>query len=70
MAMSRSFGCKFVDAVAGNADLAFRDLFEAGDHPEQGGLAAAGRADEHDELAVLDLQLDVLQDLARGRRTS
>jgi hypothetical protein len=39
------------------------DLLEAGDHPQQGGLAAARRADEHDEFAVLDLQLDVLQDL-------
>jgi hypothetical protein len=52
-----------VDVAPADPDLAAADLFEAGDHPEQGRFAAAGRADEHDELAVLDLQLDVLQDL-------
>ncbi len=45
---------QLVDAVAGNADLAAGHLFQAGDHAQQRGLAAAGRADQHDELAVLD----------------
>src|SRR6516225_6364810 len=31
-----------------------RNFFQAGDHPERGGLAASGRAQEHDELAVVD----------------
>ncbi len=37
-------------------------------HAQQRGLAAARRADEHDELAVLDLEVDAVQrlDLAIG----
>jgi len=38
---------------------------EVGDEAQQGGFAAAGRADERDELAGLHLQLDILQ---RGQR--
>jgi hypothetical protein len=34
------------------------DLLEAGDHPQKRGLAAAGRTDEDDELALPDLQVD------------
>ena len=40
-------------------------LLQAGDHAQQRGLAAAGRADEDDELAVVDLQVDAV-DHARG----
>ena len=39
--------------------LAGGDLLEPGDHPQQGGLAAARRADEHEELAVGDLEVHV-----------
>ena len=42
------------DVEAVDADDAARDVFEPGDQPQQGGLAAAGRADEDDELTVLD----------------
>ena len=35
-------------------------LLEAGDHPQQRRLAAARRADEHDELAVEDREIDVV----------
>ena len=38
---------------------------EAGDHPQQGGLAAARRAEEADELALLDGERDVVE---RGER--
>ena len=38
-------------AVA-DRDRAVRDLLEPGDHPQQRRLAAARRADEHEELAV------------------
>ncbi len=38
-------------------------LFEPGDHAQQGRLAAAGRADEDDELAVGDVEVDSLDDL-------
>ena len=44
-------------------DLAGRDRLQPGDHPEQRGLAAAGRADEDDELAVLDVKVDAVDDL-------
>ena len=47
--------------VAGvDRDRALGDVLQPGDHPEQGGLAAAGRADEHEELAALDLEGDVV----------
>ena len=41
-----------VDARAVDDDVAAGDVVEAGDHPQQGRLAATGRADEDDELAV------------------
>src|SRR5262249_45578606 len=43
-----------VQEAAIEIDLPPRNLFQAGDHPERGGLAASGRAQEHDELAVVD----------------
>ena len=43
-----------VQEAAIEIDLPPRDFFQAGDHPERGGLAASGRAQEHDELAVVD----------------
>src|SRR5262249_4626182 len=52
-----------VDALAVDREIAARDLLEPGDHPQQGRLAAAGGADEDAELAVLDLQIDALDDL-------
>ena len=41
------------------------DLLEPGDHAQQRRLAAARRADEDDELAVLHVQVDALDDLER-----
>ena len=35
-------------------------LLEAPDHPQRGGLAAAARAEEAEELAVADLEVDVV----------
>jgi hypothetical protein len=32
------------------------DLLQSGDHPQHGGLAAAGRTEQHEELAGLDVQ--------------
>ena len=63
MAMSRSFGGDVVDDAPADPDLAGADRLEPGDHREQRRLAAAGRADQHDELAGLDLEVDVLQHL-------
>ena len=41
-------------------DAAGGRLLEAADHPQGRGLAAAGRAEEAEELAVDDLEVDVV----------
>jgi hypothetical protein len=52
-----------IDPLPVDPELAGGDLLQAGDHAEQGGLAASGRADEDAELAVVDLEVDPLEDL-------
>jgi hypothetical protein len=52
-----------VDDLAADLELAVGDVLEPGDHPEGGGLPAAGRADEDHELPVLDLEIDALDGL-------
>ena len=47
---------RHVDAV--DADLAAGHVLEPGDQPQERRLAAAGRADEDDELAILDLEIE------------
>ncbi len=47
------------DSVA-DGELALGDRLEAGDHPQGGGLAAARRADQHEELAVTDVEVEVV----------
>ena len=51
------------DRLALDGDLARGDRLQPGDGVEQGGLAAAGRTDEHEEPALVDLDVDVLEDL-------
>jgi hypothetical protein len=51
---------EIVDALAADVDVAGGGHFQAGDHAEHGGLAAAAGAEEGDQLAVLDGQVDVL----------
>jgi hypothetical protein len=41
-------------------DLPLGRLVEAGDHPQGGGLAAAGRSEQREELPRMDLQIDVV----------
>ena len=48
-----------VDHASVDADLARARVDEAGDHAQRRGLAAAGRPDQHHELAVLDGQAEV-----------
>ena len=52
-----------VHRLAADQQLAGGDLLQPGDHAQQGGLAAAGRADEDDQLAVLDGERDVADGL-------
>ena len=47
------------DAAAVQADVARGRRNETGDQPQRGGLAAAGRAEQYDQLAGLDLQRHV-----------
>ena len=56
-------GLELVDHPAADRDLAGGDRLEAGDHAQQRGLAAAGGADEDDELAVGDVEVDAVDDL-------
>src|SRR5690606_793580 len=52
-------GRHVVDHPVTDHERPLGDRLETGDHPQHGGLAAAGRADENEELAVLDVQVDV-----------
>ena len=56
--MSRSFGAHPGHVAVADADPPAVDGLEAGQHPQRRGLAAAGRADEDEELAVGDLEVD------------
>ena len=59
--MSRSFGRELVDDAVADRDRRRRVmLLEPGDHAERGRLAAARRPDEDEELAVRDVDREVL----------
>ena len=49
-----------VDDTVADADRALGYRFEPGDHPQRGGLAAARRADQDDELLVVDVEVERL----------
>jgi hypothetical protein len=46
------------DVAVADADRAAVDRLEAGQHAQRGRLAAAGRSDEDEELAVADLEVE------------
>ena len=48
------------DVAVADVDRARGDLDDPGEHLQQRRLAAARRADEHHELAVADLEVDVV----------
>ena len=56
-------GLDLVDDAPADVDLAAGDGLEPRDHAQQRGLAAAGGADQHAELAVADLEVDALHGL-------
>jgi hypothetical protein len=67
----RPVGSGGVDRLTIEDHSAGGDRNQARDHVQQGGLAAAGVADDRDELALVDLQVDALQHFgvaARRRR--
>ena len=51
-----------VDDALADRDLAAGDAFEPGDHAQKRGLAAAGRTDQDDELAIGDVDRNAVQD--------
>ena len=60
MLTSRWFGGDPDDVLAVEQDLALGRLLEAADHPQRRRLAAAGRAEQREELALADHQVDPL----------
>ena len=52
-------GVERVDDPVADPDLALGDLLEAGGHPQCRRLAAPGGADEHHQLAVGDLEVEL-----------
>src|SRR5205807_1356707 len=48
-----------IDHLVTDGDRAAARFVEPGDHPQGGGLATARRTEEHEELAIRDLQREV-----------
>ena len=65
MAMPRSLGGRVVDHPVADPELPRRDVLEPGDHPQQGGLATTGRADQHDKFAVGYVDINAMHHLLR-----
>ena len=57
------------DVLAADDDRAGGRLLEAGDHAQHRRLAAARRSEEGDELAGADIEVEILHDRGRCRRT-
>jgi len=55
-----------VDHSFADPDGAVADLFQAGEHPQGGGLAGPRRPDEDHELLVLDLRAHIGDDDVAG----
>src|SRR3954452_13227705 len=51
---------QMVDDMVADDDTAFGLADEARDNAQQGGLAAAGRTEQRDDLAALHVEIDVL----------
>ncbi|MNT80565.1 hypothetical protein D3C72_2200450 [compost metagenome] len=51
------------DVLAVENDVAHIRSFQSGDDPQQGGLAAAGGAQQGHQLAAVDIQVDLVERL-------
>ncbi len=60
-------GGQVVDPPAVDAQLAVRDAFQTGDHPQQGRFAAAGRTDENHEFLVVDVEVNAFDHVDRPK---
>ena len=60
MATSREAGRDVVDDPVADQDPPLGHVLEPGEHPQRRRLAAAGRADEHEQLALGDLEREVV----------
>ena len=58
-------GWHIVHNRAVNLQFAAGDLFEARNHPQQGRFATARGPDENDQLACLDIKVDMLEHIDR-----
>ncbi len=63
MPILRWLGGSVVMSAAFDEDGAGGRALEAGDHAQDRGLAAAGGAEQGDELALVEAQVDALDDL-------
>src|SRR5499426_3716932 len=59
-----------IDDALADADFAGGDVLEPSDHPQQGRLAASRGSHEHDEFAVVDEDVDAVDDLDRSKGLS
>ena len=54
-----------IDELAVDPQFTARDVFQAGDHAQERGFSGARRPDKDDEFAVVDFQVDPLDDFNR-----
>ena len=66
MAMPRSLGSSQVTLLPPIQICPSLNVDQAGDGVEQGRLAAARRAEQHDELGLRDLEVELLQHFDRA----
>ncbi len=59
-------GRQVADLARADMDFAVAQLFEACDHAKQGGFAAAGWTDQHDEFSVTNIDIDTVDDIDRA----
>ena len=53
-------GRDIVDHTVPDPDLTAGDLLQARDHTKSGSLTAAGRTDKHEELAIANIEIQVI----------